>query len=78
MQTEFERWGIAPVDRVFDSALTVRCPACGQRFAGSVSRRPDGEYSHSVRGRCQCGAAEVRGIVCVTFYRAEKVEEVAS
>jgi hypothetical protein len=78
VKAEFERWGIAPVDRVFDSSLTFRCPDCKQRFKGSVSRKPDGEHSHSVQGRCPCGAVEVRGIICATFYRAENAKEVAS
>lgn len=68
MQREFERWGIADVDAVFDGRLKVRCPRCGSRFALTVSRRPiEVGGLHRARGVCSCDKVEVYGTVALTF-----------
>jgi len=78
MKAEFRRWGMADVDRIFNSGLRVRCPECGQRFKASVERKPDVKGLHRAAAICPCGRVRVEGSVQMTFYRVESTKGAAS
>ena len=67
----FDRYGMADAERIYNSALEVRCPECGRRTKGTVERSPGDKGLHSVWGTCSCGRVEIRGSVQVWFERKE-------
>jgi hypothetical protein len=66
---EFDAYGMADAERIYNSALEVRCPECGRRYRANVERKPDSKGLHRVRATCPCGRVRAEGSVQMCFFR---------